>query len=213
MLSLLQNGVKKSVELFYQQLNPGNLMCDLLPRDCAKYYVKGWKLKLGKRALKVMVTAPPMWFSKEAEAVYEYRPCEWTKGKAPTIGRDVTAAVLSEVGKKDFSLEKSEETNTPASSEGGSAETLSTATNKAASAVNTTTIVHRNLHAILKARGVIRSRRLTLIQNSSTNSIGLTALEKEGSSTKDKQQSLYPSDGDIGVVGTECVHPDPRLRI
>eukprot|EP00466_Bigelowiella_natans_P011130 jgi/Bigna1/71984/fgenesh1_pg.18_\ len=208
-----ENGVKKSVELFYQQLNPGNLMCDLLPRDCAKYYVKGWKLKLGKRALKVMVTAPPMWFSKEAEAVYEYRPCEWTKGKAPTIGRDVTAAVLSEVGKKDFSLEKSEETNTPASSEGGSAETLSTATNKAASAVNTTTIVHRNLHAILKARGVIRSRRLTLIQNSSTNSIGLTALEKEGSSTKDKQQSLYPSDGDIGVVGTECVHPDPRLRI
>uniref|UniRef100_A0A7S3ZCB6 EF-hand domain-containing protein n=1 Tax=Lotharella globosa TaxID=91324 RepID=A0A7S3ZCB6_9EUKA len=84
-----ENGAKESVRVFHEKLNIGQLECDLLQTDVAKFYVPNWRLKLGKRALTIMRKHQPDWFPILMGSVHRYTSCDWGSGCMPGFKEEI----------------------------------------------------------------------------------------------------------------------------
>lgn len=83
-----ENGAKEAVRVFHEKLHPGQLECDLLPTDVAKYYVPNWRLKLGLRAVEIMLHHRPKWYKKLMGPLHKYMSFDWSHGGMPGYIKD-----------------------------------------------------------------------------------------------------------------------------
>ncbi|GAB5371411.1 hypothetical protein AAMO2058_001577600 [Amorphochlora amoebiformis] len=91
-----ENGAREAVRIFHEKMLIGQLECDLLQTDVARYYVPNWRLKLGIKGFVIMRKHQPEWHKILMGKVHRYKTCDWNLATMSSMGEEVKQLDLSQ---------------------------------------------------------------------------------------------------------------------
>ena len=100
-----EDGADEAVRVFHEKLSLGKLECDLLQTDVARYFVPNWQLKLGERALYVLLRKTPKFFNLVPGRIHRYKSCNWALNNLPGYGEEILEIDFNEVEVKKKDVE------------------------------------------------------------------------------------------------------------